>query len=170
MPRQPLFSEVGLRPEWRRRSGAASLAAGVAPWLVARDRLADFSGRVVLLFFGCGPCPDALPRVGPLFCTVEPERDASDLLRGNRVAFAPTFEASNGSLVQIKDTADAFRMYFKNASQWRNVQPATHRSGLPLRSEGAGSCGDAPRADSRRWRRQCLARVGSAHGLMRGSF
>lgn len=98
----------------------------------AQRTLADFRGKVVMLYFGFVQCPDVCPTaltraaevlnlVGPeaakrvqlLFITVDPERDTPALLREYMAAFDPSFMALSGSLEQIKATADAFRVYFK---------------------------------------------------------
>ena len=71
-------------------------------------RLADFRGRVVILFFGYTSCPDVCPttlaelkaavealpaaqrrQVQVLFVTLDPERDHAALLREYVAAFAP---------------------------------------------------------------------------------
>jgi protein SCO1/2 len=71
--------------------------------------LADFRGKVVVLFFGYTQCPDVCPttlaelaeamkRLGPdaervqvLFATVDPERDTPELLARYVPAFNPSF-------------------------------------------------------------------------------
>ncbi len=72
-------------------------------------RLADFKGKVVMLYFGYTHCPDMCPttlaqmaqvrarqgvnagRVQGLFVTVDPERDSRDVLAGYVKAFDPSF-------------------------------------------------------------------------------
>ncbi len=72
-------------------------------------RLADFRGKVVVLFFGYTQCPDVCPttlsamsaamnllgddakRVQVLFVTVDPERDTPALLAQYAPAFYPSF-------------------------------------------------------------------------------
>ena len=93
--------------------------------------LADFRGKVVMLYFGFVQCPDVCPtaltraaavmqQLGPLatdvqviFITVDPERDTPDLLREYLASFHPSFLALTGSADQIKAAADEFRVYFK---------------------------------------------------------
>ena len=94
--------------------------------------LADYRGKVVMLYFGFVQCPDVCPTalaraaevlhlVGPeaakqvqlLFITVDPERDTPTLLREYMSAFDPSFMALSGSMDQTRATADAFRVYFK---------------------------------------------------------
>lgn len=76
--------------------------------------LADFRGKVVVLFFGYTHCPDVCPttlaelaetmkqlgpeaqRVQVLFATVDPERDTPELLAQYVPAFNPTFLGLRG--------------------------------------------------------------------------
>ena len=97
-----------------------------------RRSLADYRGKVVMLYFGFVQCPDVCPtalsravevlrQIGPeaaarvqlLFVTVDPERDTPALLREYMAAFDPSFMALTGSLYEVKAAADAFRVYFK---------------------------------------------------------
>ncbi|MEP6655939.1 MAG: SCO family protein [Betaproteobacteria bacterium] len=79
-----------------------------------RRTLADFHGKVVVLFFGYTHCPDVCPttlaglaqamkelgddaqRVQVLFATVDPERDSADLLALYVPAFNPAFLGLRG--------------------------------------------------------------------------
>ena len=94
--------------------------------------MADFKGKVVVLFFGYTHCPDvcpttmaelsqALQQLGPkdaqrvqvLFVTVDPERDTPELLAQYVPAFNPAFiglrPASDAQLVKV---AKDFRVYY----------------------------------------------------------
>jgi protein SCO1/2 len=93
--------------------------------------LADYRGKVVMLYFGFVQCPDVCPtalarasavmqqlgadaaRVQLLFVTVDPERDTPALLRDYLSAFNPSFMALTGSAENIKAAADGFRVYYK---------------------------------------------------------
>lgn len=93
--------------------------------------LADYQGKVVMLYFGFVQCPDVCPtalalasavmqqlgadapEVQLLFVTVDPERDTPELLRGYMAAFDPSFVALTGSAEEIKTAADEFRVFFK---------------------------------------------------------
>lgn len=93
--------------------------------------LADFKGKVVMLYFGFVQCPDVCPtaltraaavlqQLGPqaadlqvIFVTVDPERDTPELLREYMASFDPSFLALTGSATDIKKTADEFRAYYK---------------------------------------------------------
>lgn len=96
-----------------------------------RRTLADFRGRVVLMYFGFAQCPDVCPtaltraaevkrllgdqsnRFQVLFVTVDPERDTPAMLREYMAAFDPGFLALTGSMTEIKAAADEFRVYYK---------------------------------------------------------
>lgn len=94
-----------------------------------RRTLADFKGKVVLLFFGFTNCPDACPtalaemaqvvkqvgadRVQGLFVTVDPERDTLEKLAGYVPAFHPSFLGLRGSPEQTAQVAKEFKIYFQ---------------------------------------------------------
>ena len=96
-----------------------------------RRTLADFKGRVVLLFFGFTNCPDACPtalaemaqvvrqlgadgtRVQGLFITVDPERDSAERLANYVPAFHPSFLGLRGSPEQTAQAAKEFKIYFQ---------------------------------------------------------
>lgn len=93
--------------------------------------LADFKGKVVMLYFGFVQCPDVCPtalaravetkqllgadgeRLQLLFVTVDPERDSAPVLKEYMAAFDPSFLALSGSLAQTRETADSFKAYYK---------------------------------------------------------
>jgi protein SCO1 len=88
--------------------------------------LADFRGRVVVLFFGFVHCPDACPtelfklalvmkklgtvgdRIQVLFITLDPERDTPALLKSYVSAFDPRFVALTGTNPEIDAAAASF--------------------------------------------------------------
>lgn len=92
-----------------------------------RRTLADFNGKVVLLFFGytnCpGPCPTALAemaqvvkRVGAdraqgLFVTVDPERDTLERLAAYVPAFHPSFLGLRGTREELEKVKQEFKIY-----------------------------------------------------------
>ncbi len=97
-----------------------------------RRSMADYRGKVVMLYFGFVQCPDVCPtaltraaevlrllgpeeasRVQLLFVTVDPERDTPELLREYMGVFDPSFVGLTGTLEEIKAAADAFRVVFK---------------------------------------------------------
>jgi protein SCO1/2 len=93
--------------------------------------LADFRGKLVLLFFGFTSCPDVCPttmaklgevmrllgadadRVQGLFVTVDPKRDTPQLLAQYVPAFHPTFLGLYGTEQQTASAAKEFKVYFQ---------------------------------------------------------
>ena len=93
--------------------------------------LADFKGKVVMLYFGFVQCPDVCPtaltravetrqllgadgeRLQVIFVTVDPERDTAPILKEYMAAFDPSFLAMSTDLQRTRETADSFKAYFK---------------------------------------------------------
>ena len=93
--------------------------------------LADFRGKVVLLFFGFTSCPDICPttmaklgevmrllgadadRVQGLFVTVDPKRDTPQVLAQYVPAFHPAFLGLYGTEQQTANAAKEFKVYFQ---------------------------------------------------------
>lgn len=91
--------------------------------------LADFSGKVVVIFFGYTSCPDICPTMlsrlaavmqalGPqaeklqvLFVTVDPERDSAARLKDFVPWFHPSFIGLRGDAAQTKAVAQEFRVF-----------------------------------------------------------
>jgi protein SCO1/2 len=100
-----------------------------------RRTLADFRGRIVVIFFGFLHCPDACPTelfklaqvlhdLGPLktppqilFITLDPQRDTPQQLTSYVTHFNPTFVGLTGSADQIQRAADSFGVQFARVSQ-----------------------------------------------------
>jgi len=94
-------------------------------------RLADFAGKVVVVFFGYTQCPDVCPttmaelvevkrllgkdgdRLQPLFITVDPERDTPELLKAYMANFDSTFVALCPTPAQLAEVAASFKVYYK---------------------------------------------------------
>ncbi|WP_271008524.1 SCO family protein [Paucibacter sp. B51] len=92
--------------------------------------LADFKGKVVVVFFGYTQCPDVCPttmaelaevkrslgadgeRVQGVFVSVDPERDSPALLKAYMASFDPSFVALRGSEEQTKVAAKEFKVYY----------------------------------------------------------
>lgn len=89
--------------------------------------LADFRGKVVLIYFGYSFCPDVCPihlslltaaldqlpasardQVQPLFVTIDPERDTPEALSGYVRYFAPNLIGLTGSSEGIAEVAAAY--------------------------------------------------------------
>ena len=107
----------------------------------ARRSLADFRGKLVLLYFGYTYCPDVCPtdlyqigesvralgadgeQVQPVFITVDPERDTPRHLRLYLPHFHPRFVGLTGSVNEIREVAKRYKAYFakvplKNSSNY----------------------------------------------------
>jgi len=94
-------------------------------------RLTDFSGKVVVLFFGYTQCPDVCPtsmnelaevkralgkdgeRLQGLFVTVDPQRDTPEVLKGYMASFDPTFLALSTTPDKLNELAKDYKIYFK---------------------------------------------------------
>ncbi len=93
--------------------------------------LADFRGKVVVMFFGYTRCPDVCPstlaelkqvlgklgdnasRVQVLFITVDPERDTQALLAQYVPAFDPGFLGLHGDLGATAKVAREFKVFYQ---------------------------------------------------------
>ena len=96
----------------------------------AMRSLADFKGKVAVVFFGYTQCPDVCPttlaelaavkkQLGPdgdqvvgVFVTVDPERDSAEVLKAYVGSFGPDFVALRGSVEQVKLAAREFKVFF----------------------------------------------------------
>ncbi len=94
-------------------------------------RLADFRGKVVVVFFGYTHCPDVCPttlaelkmvkeqlgpdgeRVQVLFVTVDPERDTQDVLARYVPAFDPAFIGLRGDAAATAKVAKDFKVFYQ---------------------------------------------------------
>jgi protein SCO1/2 len=92
--------------------------------------LADFKGKVTVVFFGFTQCPDVCPttmaelaqvkaalgqdgeRVQGVFVTVDPERDSAEVLKSYMTGFDPSFVALRGTPEQIAATAKEFKVFY----------------------------------------------------------
>ena len=92
--------------------------------------LADFKGKVTVVFFGFTQCPDVCPttmaelaqvkaslgkdgdRVQGVFVTVDPERDTAAALKTYMSGFDPSFVALRGSPEEIAATAKEFKVFY----------------------------------------------------------
>ena len=93
--------------------------------------MADFKGKVVVLFFGYAQCPDVCPttmtemaqvkqqlgsdgdKLQVLFVTVDPARDTPEVLKAYMGAFDPAFVALIPTPDQLAATAKEFKAYYK---------------------------------------------------------
>ena len=92
--------------------------------------LADFKGKVVVVFFGYTQCPDVCPgtmaelaqikralgqdgdRVQGVFVSVDPERDTAEILKSYLASFDASFVALRGSAEQTKAAAKEFKVFY----------------------------------------------------------
>jgi len=95
--------------------------------------LADFRGKVVVMFFGYTRCPDVCPttladlkaareqlgedgkRVQVLFVTVDPERDTRQLLASYVSAFDTSFLGLYGDAAATAKVAKEFKVFYQKA-------------------------------------------------------
>jgi protein SCO1 len=93
--------------------------------------LADYRGKVVVMFFGYTQCPDVCPttmaemaavmkllgkdadQVQVLFVTVDPERDTPELLSQYVPAFDPHFMGLYGDAEATAKVAREFKVFYK---------------------------------------------------------
>ena len=124
------------KPEFKNVDITGSTAFGKEFSLIDPDgktrTLADFKGKVVVMFFGYTQCPDVCPTtltemqqvmtlMGPqadkvqvLFVTVDPERDTAAVLKQYVPAFDPHFlglRAANQ--VALEQVTKDFKIYYK---------------------------------------------------------
>jgi protein SCO1/2 len=97
--------------------------------------LADFRGKVVMLFFGFTQCPDACPtallraaevrrllgpplaeRVQVIFVTIDPERDTGPVMKQYTQAFDPGFLGLRTDLPGTAAVAGEFRAHYQKVS------------------------------------------------------
>lgn len=94
-------------------------------------KLADYRGKVVVVFFGFTQCPDVCPttlsemanamkqlgadgdRVQVVFITLDPERDSPAVLSQYVPAFDARFVGLHGTADQTRKTARDFKVFFE---------------------------------------------------------
>lgn len=93
--------------------------------------MADFHGKVLLLFFGFTQCPDICPTalsraadvmrllgddgnsLQVIFVTIDPERDSAAVLRDYTQAFHPSFLGLAGDLPSTRAVAREFKVFYQ---------------------------------------------------------
>jgi protein SCO1/2 len=103
--------------------------------------LADFKGKVVMVFFGYTQCPDFCPttlsemvqvkqnlgaqgdKMQAIFITLDPERDTPELLPTYMSNFDPSFVALIPSLAELPALAKDFKIYYKKVE---GAKPANY--------------------------------------------
>jgi protein SCO1/2 len=99
-----------------------------------RRSLADFRGKVVVMFFGFTHCPDVCPttlaelasamkkigaasdKVQVLLVTVDPERDTPEILGPYVTAFDPRFLGLRGSAEETARVAKEFKVIYQKVA------------------------------------------------------
>ena len=92
--------------------------------------LADWKGKVVVVFFGYTQCPDVCPttmaematirkalgadggKIESVFVTVDPERDTPEILKAYVGNFGPGFTALRGTPEQTAAAAKEFKVFY----------------------------------------------------------
>lgn len=92
--------------------------------------LADFEGKIVIVFFGFTQCPDVCPtalsqlaqavnqlgekadQVQVIMITVDPERDTGAVLQDYVQLFHPDFIGLTGTAEQLHKTAQSFKAFY----------------------------------------------------------
>ncbi len=92
--------------------------------------IADFAGKVTVVFFGYTQCPDVCPttmlelaqvkksmgkegdKIQGVFITIDPERDTPTILKSYMSSFDPSFIALRGTVAQTAATAKDFKVFF----------------------------------------------------------
>ncbi len=116
--------------------------------------LADFRGKVVLLFFGYTHCPQICPttladlaqvmrllgkdadQVQVLFVTLDPERDTRELLAQYPPAFYPTFKGLSGDSMATAQAAQAFGVIYQKQPNRNGGYDLDHSAGTYLIAPG----------------------------------
>ena len=96
--------------------------------------LADFKGKLVVLFFGFTQCPDVCPttmselaeakrllgadgeRLQGLFVSIDPERDTPEIMKQYMASFDPSFLALYAAPDQLPELAKSYKMYYKKVA------------------------------------------------------
>ncbi|EKU29149.1 SCO family protein [Alcaligenes nematophilus] len=96
-----------------------------------RRTMADYRGKIVLIFFGFTQCPDVCPtaltravdikeqlgedgdKLQVLFISIDPERDTPELLRAYMQAFDPSFVALRPTEEELAKTASDFKVFYQ---------------------------------------------------------
>ena len=95
-----------------------------------RRHIAEFKGKLTVVFFGFTQCPDVCPatmlelaqvkqalgadgaKVQGIFISLDPERDTPEVLKAYVANFSPDFIALRGSLEETKAAAKRFKIFY----------------------------------------------------------
>ena len=111
--------------------------------------LADFKGKVVVVFFGYVQCPDVCPttlstlrevreklgaggdKLQVVFITIDPERDTGEVMSLYVPAFHPSFVGLRGDVAATEKVAKEFRiLYLKNPGKTPTSYTVDHSAGV----------------------------------------
>lgn len=111
--------------------------------------MADFKGKVVVLFFGYTHCPDVCPTtmsdlkqtmkllgdkandVQVLFVTVDPERDTQEVLAQFVPGFDPRFIGLRGTVAEVAANLSEYKVYAAKVSEpGKSGYTMDHSAGL----------------------------------------
>ena len=127
-PSAPAFNGVDITGASYARDFALTDAAG------KRRTLAEFRGKLVVVFFGFAQCPDVCPttladlaqvkkrlgsdgeRIQVVFITVDPERDSPQVLASFVPAFDPSFIGLTGTSEEIAAAAREFKVFYQKVA------------------------------------------------------
>ena len=123
-PARPSFQSIDI-------TGATYAQRLDLPDAEGRPRsLAEFKGKVVIVFFGYTQCPDVCPtalaeisdlknrlgadgaKVQPVFVTVDPERDTPEVIKAYVGGFGPDVVALRGTPEQTQSAAKEFKVFY----------------------------------------------------------
>lgn len=127
-PQKPPFQSIDL-------TGANyALGFSLSDTLGQTRTLADFKGKVVMVFFGYTQCPDFCPttlsemvqvkhdlgaqgeKLQVIFITLDPERDTPELLKTYMGNFDPSFVALVPDLAELPALAKDYKIYYKKVA------------------------------------------------------
>ncbi len=124
-PQAPAFNNVDITGAQYAREFSLTDHTGV------KRTLADYKGKVVVVFFGFTQCPDVCPttltdlaqvkqKLGAagndlqvVFITVDPERDTQAVLAQYVPGFDPSFVALRGDAQETERTAKEFKVFYQ---------------------------------------------------------
>lgn len=141
----------------------------------AQRTLADFKGKVVVVFFGFTQCPDVCPtaladlaevkrllglqgdKLQGLFVSVDPERDTAEVLKAYMTNFDPGFLALRPTAEQLPEVAKTFKIFYKKVE---GPTPTSYTM-----EHSAGSYVFDPQGRVRLYTRQAVGAQGLAEDL-----
>lgn len=143
---------LGAMPENARKqvgSGTA-LIGGKFTLLNAKSQTVtekDFAGKYMLVYFGFTHCPDICPtglllinnaidqlgkqgeKVVPIFISLDPERDTPKAMGSYTPHFGERIVGLTGSPEQIRQVAEAYKVYYRKAETGKNGEYLIDHSG-----------------------------------------